>query len=68
MTQTVKIFDCTLREGVQSQGISMTNEDRLKIAFELDKLGMDYIEAGNPASNPKEMEFFPTINSKNFKN
>lgn len=53
----IEIFDCTLREGVQSQGISMSNEDRLKIAKKLDELGISYIEAGNPASNPKETEF-----------
>ena len=64
----IEIFDCTLREGVQSQGISMSNEDRLKIAKKLDELGISYIEAGNPASNPKETEFFKGLNGENFKN
>ena len=64
----IEIFDCTLREGVQSQGISMSNEDRLKIAKKLDELGISYIEAGNPASNPKETAFFKELKSENFIN
>ena len=67
MKMKVEIFDCTLREGVQSQGISMSNEDRLKIAKKLDSIGIDYIEAGNPASNPKETEFFGSVNGTGFK-
>ena len=55
---SVKLFDTTLRDGTQREGVSLTTEDKIRIARELDALGMDYIEAGFPASNPKDMEFF----------
>ena len=54
----ITIFDSTLRDGAQAEGISFTVEDKLKIARALDSLGVDYIEAGNPGSNPKDLEFF----------
>lgn len=54
----VKIFDSTLRDGAQGQGISFSVEDKLKICRVLDDIGVNYIEAGNPGSNPKDMEFF----------
>lgn len=51
-------FDTTLRDGSQAEGISFTVEDKLKIVERLDAIGIDYIEAGNPGSNPKDLEFF----------
>lgn len=57
----VSIFDSTLRDGAQGQGISFSLEDKIKIVKILDDLGVDYIEAGNPGSNPKDMEFFKRI-------
>lgn len=54
----IEIFDSTLRDGSQCEGISFSVSDKLKIAESLDKFGVDYIEAGNPSSNPKDMEFF----------
>lgn len=54
----VFILDSTLRDGSQGEGISFTVHDKLAIVKKLDKLGISYIEAGNPASNPKDMEFF----------
>lgn len=54
----VKIYDTTLRDGSQAEGISFTVEDKLKIVKMLDDFGVDYIEAGNPGSNPKDLEFF----------
>jgi 2-isopropylmalate synthase len=51
-------LDSTLRDGAQAQGISYTVEDKLKIVKKLDSLGVAYIEAGNPGSNPKDLEFF----------
>lgn len=54
----VYIFDTTLRDGAQAQGISFTVEDKLKILKILDDFGIDYVEAGNPGSNPKDLEFF----------
>ena len=53
-----KIFDSTLRDGAQAEGISFLVGDKIKIAKALDDLGVDFIEAGNPASNQKDMEFF----------
>ena len=55
------IYDSTLRDGAQAQGISFTVEDKMKIVERLDRLGVNYIEAGNPGSNPKDMEFFDRI-------
>ena len=54
----VFIYDTTLRDGAQAEGISFTVNDKLRIARRLDSLGVDYIEAGNPGSNPKDLEFF----------
>lgn len=51
-------YDTTLRDGAQAQGISFSVEDKLKIVRKLDELGIAYIEAGNPGSNPKDLEFF----------
>ena len=56
--QKIEILDSTLRDGSQCEGISFSVSDKLKIAESLDRFGVDYIEAGNPASNPKDMEFF----------
>jgi 2-isopropylmalate synthase len=54
----VYIFDSTLRDGAQARGISFSLSDKLNMLKLLDSLGIDYIEAGNPASNPKEKAFF----------
>ncbi len=56
--EKVKIFDSTLRDGAQGEGISFSVIDKLKIVNLLDDLGIDYVEAGNPGSNPKDLEFF----------
>ncbi|MFM9330387.1 citramalate synthase [Paenibacillus mesotrionivorans] len=57
----VKIFDTTLRDGTQGEGISLTVEDKLKIARKLDELGVHYIEGGWPGSNYKDIEFFERV-------
>jgi 2-isopropylmalate synthase len=59
----VLLLDSTLRDGAQSVGISFSVQDKLKIARLLDNLRVDYIEAGNPGSNPKDMEFFELLRS-----
>lgn len=56
--KNVELFDSTLRDGAQGEGIAFSIEDKIKITCALDKLGIDYIEAGNPGSNPKDMAFF----------
>lgn len=59
--RTVEIFDSTLRDGAQGEGISFSVQDKLNIVKTLDELGISYIEAGNPGSNPKDLEFFQEV-------
>ena len=54
----VEIFDTTLRDGAQLEGISLTVDDKLRIAEQLDHLGVHWIEGGWPGANPKDEEFF----------
>src|SRR5262245_34151707 len=54
----IEIYDTTLRDGSQLEGISLTVDDKLRIAEQLDWLGVDYIEAGWPGANPKDDEMF----------
>lgn len=54
----VHLYDTTLRDGTQREGLSLSVDDKLRIAQELDALGVDYIEGGWPGSNPKDAEFF----------
>ena len=56
--ERVEIYDTTLRDGSQLEGISLTVDDKLRIAEQLDWLGVDFIEAGWPGANPKDDEFF----------
>jgi len=56
--EKIKLYDTTLRDGMQAEGVSFSLEDKLSIATCLDELGLDYIEGGFAASNPKEMQFF----------
>lgn len=64
----IYVFDSTLRDGAQAQGISFSVQDKLKIAKILDNLQIDYIEAGNPGSNPKDMQFFKQIRNTPLRN
>lgn len=59
--QKVIAYDSTLRDGAQAQGVSFTVEDKLKVVKKLDDLGIAYIEAGNPGSNPKDLAFFERV-------
>jgi 2-isopropylmalate synthase len=54
----IQLFDTTLRDGTQSEGLSLSVEDKLKIAKLLDGFGIHFIEGGYPGSNPKDIEFF----------
>jgi len=60
MMSTIKIdlYDTTLRDGTQGEGVSLSCDDKLRIARRLDEFGMAYIEGGWPGSNPKDIEFF----------
>ena len=55
---TVEVFDTTLRDGMQAEGVSASVNDKLRIAEQLDILGVTYIEGGWPGANPKDDEFF----------
>ncbi|MDU1855671.1 MAG: citramalate synthase, partial [Clostridium baratii] len=68
MGNNIEILDSTLRDGAQGQGISFSLEDKLKIVKALDELKITYIEAGNPGSNPKDMEFFKRVKTLNLLN
>ena len=64
----IYIFDTTLRDGAQTQGVDFSIDDKQKIALALDNLGVDYIEGGWPGANPTDTEFFQKkINFKNSK-
>lgn len=57
----IELYDTTLRDGAQSEGISFSVADKLKICAKLDELGVDFIEGGWPGANPKDMEFFRKV-------
>ena len=57
-TDSVEVFDTTLRDGLQVEGVSATVDDKLRIAEQLDHLGVHFIEGGWPGANPKDVEFF----------
>ena len=59
----VQLYDTTLRDGAQQEGISFSVEDKLKICQKLDELGIDFIEGGWPGANPKDTEFFARARS-----
>jgi len=63
MASPIELYDTTLRDGTQMEGISLSVEDKLKIARKLDELGVHYIEGGWPGSNPKDAEFFARARS-----
>lgn len=68
MLPKIAVFDSTLRDGSQAEGISFSVEDKLKIVKALDALGVTYIEAGNPGSNQKDLEFFRRMTGVPLKN
>lgn len=59
--KSIKLYDTTLRDGTQAEGINFSSEDKLLIARKLDEFGIHYIEGGWPGSNPKDIEFFKKI-------
>ncbi|MCL2801806.1 MAG: citramalate synthase [Treponema sp.] len=64
----IEILDTTLRDGAQGEGISFSLRDKLAVTEALDELGVAFIEAGNPGSNPKDIEYFKQAASLNLKN
>ncbi len=61
------IYDTTLRDGSQAEGVSFSKADKIRIAERLDEIGVDYIEGGWPGSNPKDVAFFESVKKKKFK-
>ena len=68
MKPEVEIYDTTLRDGSQGEGVNFSAADKLRIAEKLDAFGIHYIEGGWPGSNPKDMEFFAQAKRRKFKN
>ena len=64
----IELYDTTLRDGAQSEGISFTVADKLKICEKLDELGISFIEGGWPGANPKDMDFFDKARALRLKN
>ena len=56
--RTIEIYDTTLRDGSQGEGVNFSLEDKLSIAKRLDEAGVNFIEGGYPLSNPKDSQFF----------
>jgi 2-isopropylmalate synthase len=68
MKNQVEIYDTTLRDGAQAEGINFSAADKLRIAEKLDAFGVHYIEGGWPGSNPKDLEFFHQAARRKWKN
>jgi 2-isopropylmalate synthase len=67
MSDRILIYDTTLRDGSQREGVALSLNDKLRIARRLDEFGVHYIEGGWPGSNPKDAEFFKAIYHNTFK-
>jgi 2-isopropylmalate synthase len=63
---TIQLYDTTLRDGMQGEGMSLSAQEKLRVAHRLDELGIDLIEAGFPSSNPKELELFELLAGESF--
>src|SRR5438094_4329500 len=68
MSPEIEIYDTTLRDGSQGQGVSFSVADKLRIAERLDSFGIHYIEGGWPGSNPKDIEFFKETQRRKYRN
>src|SRR5439155_25931475 len=68
MASDIEIYDTTLRDGTQGEGIAFSVADKLRIAERLDVFGVHYIEGGWPGSNPKDVEFFAQARHRTFRN
>src|SRR5690349_21623774 len=62
----IELYDTTLRDGMQGEGMSLSAQEKLRVAHRLDELGIDLIEAGFPSSNPKEIELFDLLSRESF--
>ncbi len=62
----IQLYDTTLRDGMQGEGMSLSAEEKVRVAHRLDEVGIDLIEAGFPSSNPKELELFKLLAAETF--
>jgi 2-isopropylmalate synthase len=62
----IQVYDTTLRDGMQGEGMSLSAGEKLRVAHRLDELGVDLVEAGFPSSNPKELELFSLLERETF--
>ena len=62
----IAIYDTTLRDGAQAEGVSFSSVGKLLLARKLDAFGVDYVEGGFPGSNPKDMAFFEAVRKEEF--
>jgi 2-isopropylmalate synthase len=67
MSTRIELYDTTLRDGMQGEGMSLSAGEKLRVAHRLDELGLDLIEAGFPSSNPKELELFGLLADETFR-
>jgi 2-isopropylmalate synthase len=63
----IAVYDCTLRDGMQGEGMSLSAGEKVRVAHVLDELGIPFVEAGFPASNPKEAELFELLARETFR-
>ena len=63
---TIQLYDATLRDGLQGEGLTLSAEEKVRVAHKLDELGIHLIEAGFPSSNPKELELFGLLEHERF--
>ena len=63
----IQLYDATLRDGMQGEGMVLSAEEKLRVAHKLDELGIDLIEAGFPGSNPKDRELFALLERESFR-
>jgi 2-isopropylmalate synthase len=68
LTRQIKLYDTTLRDGMQGEGLSLSPDEKLRIAHALDDLGIHCVEAGFPSSNPKEEALFGLLEAERFEN
>ena len=66
MSERVLLYDTTLRDGMQGEGMSLSVEEKVRVAHALDSLGVQLIEAGFPSSNPKEEALFALLADESF--
>ena len=59
--RSIQIYDTTLRDGTQGEGVSLSLQDKLQITKRLDEMGVDYVEGGYPLSNEKDAEYFSRV-------